>query len=73
VHVVSIEPKLAGDDVQLKVLIGAVSDESKLKCLRALEKSAQFSHIELLSETRPNRPEQTDRIMLDLQAQYSVI
>jgi hypothetical protein len=72
-RVVSIEPKLVGDDVQLKVLVGAASDESKLKFLKALEKSAQFSHIQLLSETRPARPELTDRVMLELQAQYSVI
>src|SRR3984893_8124388 len=72
-RVVSIEPKLAGDNVQLKVLVGATSDESKLKFLKALESSAEFSHIELLSETRPMRAEQTDRIMLALQAQYSVI
>jgi Tfp pilus assembly protein PilN len=72
-RVVSIEPKLVGDDVQLKVLVGASSDESKLKFLKALEKSAQFSHIQLLSETRPVRPEQSDRVMLELQAQYSVI
>ena len=70
---VSIEPKLVGEDVQLKVLVGASSDESKLKFLKALEKSAQFSHIELLSESRPSRPDQTDRVMLELQAQYSVI
>ena len=72
-RVVSIEPKLVGEDVQLKVLVGASSDESKLKFLKALEKSAQFSHIELLSESRPARPEQSDRVMLELQAQYSVI
>jgi hypothetical protein len=72
-RVVSIEPELVGDNVQLKVLVGAVSDESKLKFLKALETSAQFSHIQLLSETRPARVEQTDRIMLTLQAQYSVI
>jgi len=72
-RVVSIEPKLEGDDVQLKVTIGAASDESKLKFLKSLEKSAQFSHIELLSESRPSRPEQSDRVMLELQAHYSVI
>jgi Tfp pilus assembly protein PilN len=72
-RVVSIEPKLVGEDVQLRVLVGAASDESKLKFLKALEKSAQFSHIELLSESRPTRPEQSDRVMLELQAQYSVI
>jgi hypothetical protein len=72
-RVVSIEPKLAGEDVQLKVVVGASSDESKLKFLKALEKSAQFSNIVLLSESRPTRPEATDRVMLSLQAQYSVI
>ena len=73
VRVVSIEPKLAGDNVQLTVLVGAISDESKLKFLKALENSPEFSHIELLSETRPARAEQTDRVMLALQAEYSVI
>ncbi len=72
-RVVSIEPKLVGDDVQLRVLVGAVNDESKLKFLKALETAAQFSHIELLSESRSSRPDQTDRVMLELQAQYSVI
>jgi type IV pilus assembly protein PilN len=73
VRVVSIEPKLAGDTVQLNVLVGALSDEGKLKFLKALENSPEFSHIELLSESRPARPDQADRVMLTLQAQYSVI
>jgi len=73
VRVVSIEPKLANDTVQLTVLVGAMSDEGKLKFLKALESSPEFSHIELLSETRPAKPEQADRVMLSLQAQYSVI
>jgi type IV pilus assembly protein PilN len=73
VRVVSIEPKLEGDNVQLTVLVGALSDEGKLKFLKALESSPEFSHIELLSETRPIRPDQTDRVLLSLQAQYSVI
>lgn len=73
VRVVSIEPKLDGDTVKLNVLVGALSDESKLKFLKALETSPEFSHIELLSEARPNRPEQADRVLLSLQAQYSVI
>jgi type IV pilus assembly protein PilN len=73
VRVVSIEPKLSGDTVQLTVLVGAMTDEGKLKFLKALENSPEFSHIELLSETRPLRAEQTDRVMLTLQAQYSVI
>jgi type IV pilus assembly protein PilN len=73
VRVVSIEPKLAGDSLQLTFLVGAMTDDGKLKFLKALESSPEFSHIQLLNETRPARPEQTDRIMLSLQAQYSVI
>src|SRR6202790_2144553 len=73
VRVVSIEPKLDGDNVQLQFLVGATSDDSKLKFLKALETSGEFSNIQLLSETRPNRPELTDRVMLALQARYSVI
>jgi type IV pilus assembly protein PilN len=73
VRVVSIEPKLAADTVQLTFLVGAMSDESKLKFLKALESSPEFSHIELLNETRPNQPNQFDRVLLSLQAQYSVI
>jgi hypothetical protein len=72
-RVVSIEPKLVGDNVQLRVQIGAASDESKLKFLKALEHSAEFSHIQLLSESRPARVEQTDRVVLQIEAQYSVI
>jgi type IV pilus assembly protein PilN len=74
VRVVSIEPKLSGDNVQLTFLVGATDDQSKLKFLKALENSPEFSHIELLSEIRPaDRPGQFDRVMLSLQAQYSVI
>jgi len=73
VRVVSIEPKLGADTVQLTFLVGAISDESKLKFLKALEGSPEFSHIELLSETRPAKAEDFDRVMLSLQAQYSVI
>ena len=73
VRVVSISPKLAGDTLQLTVLVGAMNDESKLKFLKALENAPEFSHIELLSETRPQTAQTTDRVMLSLQAQYSVI
>jgi Tfp pilus assembly protein PilN len=72
-HVVSIEPRLAGDTVQLTFLVGALSDESKLKFLKALEGSPEFSHIELLSESHPTRTDQMDRVTLSLQAEYSVI
>jgi len=50
VKVVSIEPKQAKGRVEVKLTIGASSDDAKLKFLRALEESQQFSEIQLDSE-----------------------
>ena len=71
VRVVSISPKMNEGRVEVKLVIGAASDEAKLKFLRALETSPEFSNIQLLAETRPNRPEQTDRVVLELVAWYA--
>ena len=73
VRVVSIEPKLAGDTVQLRFIVGALTDEGKLKFLKSLETSPEFSHIQLLIESNSTRPDQGDRVLLAMQAQYSVI
>jgi type IV pilus assembly protein PilN len=73
VRVVSIEPKLSGDIVQLRFTVGALSDEGKLKFLKTLETSPEFSQIQLLNESNAARPDQGDRVILVLQAQYSVI
>jgi len=73
VRVISIEPKLTGDNLQLTFSVGAASDESKLKFLRALESSPEFSQIVLENESRATRPDQADRVTLNLQAEYSVI
>jgi type IV pilus assembly protein PilN len=73
VRVVSIEPKLSGDNVQLRFVVGALTDEGKLTFLKTLESSPEFTHIQLLNESNATRPDQTDRVLLDLQAQYSVI
>jgi type IV pilus assembly protein PilN len=50
VRVVSIEPKQAKGHVEVKLTVGASSDDAKLKFLRALEESHQFSDIQLDSE-----------------------
>jgi Tfp pilus assembly protein PilN len=73
VRVASIEPKLSGDNVQLRIVVGALTDESKLQFLKTLERSPEFSHIQLLNESNVTRTDQADRVMLELQAQYSVI
>ena len=71
-RVVSIEPKLAGDHLELQLLIGATNDDSKLKFLRTLEDSGDFSQIEVLSETRSDKPTDLDRVKLAIVARYSV-
>lgn len=71
VRVVSIEPRLSGDHLELKLVIGSASDDAKLKFLRALEDSGDFSAIEVLNEGRSERPTDSDRILLSLQARYS--
>lgn len=47
VRVVSIEPKQSKGHVEVKLTVGASSDDAKLKFLRALEESHQFSDIQL--------------------------
>ncbi len=71
VRVVSIEPKMNAGHVEVKLVIGAATDEGKLKFLRALEASREFSRIQLLAETRPDKPAQSDRVLLELVAWYA--
>jgi type IV pilus assembly protein PilN len=73
VRVVSIEPKLVGDTVQLTFQVGAVNDQSKLKFLKTLEKAPEFSHIVLLNEAHSPKDGEIDSVVLQLQAEYSVI
>jgi Tfp pilus assembly protein PilN len=70
VRVSSISPKLVAGHIELKLKVGAVSDETKLKFLRALENSKSFSHITLVSENRPQRLNDLDHVTLDLTAWY---
>ena len=71
VRVVSIQPRLAGDHVELRLQVGASNDDGKLKFLRALESSGDFSAIEVLSDGRSERATDPDHIVLSLQARYS--
>lgn len=73
VRVVSIEPRLAGDHLELKLTIGARTDEGKLKFLKALEGSRAFSDIQVLGEARTGRAGDSDQVMMALNARYSDI
>ncbi|MDP9340163.1 MAG: hypothetical protein M3P45_14980 [Acidobacteriota bacterium] len=72
VRVVSIEPRQVKGRVEVKLTVGTSSDEAKLKFLRALESSHQFSGIELGSEHTPVKgPGSGDQKVVELTAVYS--
>jgi Tfp pilus assembly protein PilN len=71
VRVVSIEPRLADDHLELRLTVGAKSDEGKLRFLKALEDSRAFSDIQVLGETRGGRSGD-DQVLMALNARYSV-
>ena len=72
-RVVTVEPTLVNDYVQLRFTVAALSDDAKLQLLRALEQSSEFSQIQLLSEKRSDAANGTPNpIVLSLAARYSV-
>ncbi len=74
VRVVSIEPKHEKGRVQVKLHIGAISDEAKLKFIRALEGSSVFKEVRELSDTavEPTQGAQaSDRLQVELTVVYT--
>ena len=70
VRVISIEPKQEKGRIEVKFVIGATSDDAKLKFLKALEDSKTFTHIELAGQTRPAPGPSGDQIVVELTAVY---
>jgi hypothetical protein len=70
-RVVSVEPTLVQDHIELRLTVEALNDEAKLDFLKDLEQSPAFSEIQLLSERRSEQPGETP-IVLSLVAHYSV-
>src|SRR5713101_3143992 len=73
VRVVSIAQKREHGRVVVKLAVGASSDGAKLKFLRALEGSREFSDVRLLSEHAPGGASAGDQSLLELTAFYSRI
>lgn len=71
VHLISVDPKLTGGRVELKMVVGATNEEAKLKFLHALETSKELTHVELLSERAPAANESGDISVMELTAWYS--
>jgi type IV pilus assembly protein PilN len=70
VRVVSVEPKQDKGLVGVKLTIGATSNETKLKFLKALEESKTFSDVQVLA-VRESEKANSDPILVELTAEYS--
>jgi len=72
VHVVSIQPKLDKGRMFVHLTVGAVSDEAKIKFLRAMESSPAFSNVTLLNVHAPSGGAgNSDQAVMELNAVYS--
>jgi Tfp pilus assembly protein PilN len=72
VRVVSISPKMDKGSVEVKLTVGASSDENKIKFLEALEQSAEFSRVQVVSENRPLRSD-ADALLVEVVAWYKTV
>ena len=74
VRLVSIQPKSEKGRVEVRLHIGAINDEAKLKFLRALEGSSVFREVREISDinTEPTPTSQaSDRLQVELTVVYT--
>jgi Tfp pilus assembly protein PilN len=70
VRLLSISPKMVKGNMEVKLKVGAASDEAKLKFLRALEGSKAFANVLLLSDQVSTQPG-GDQQVLELSVVYT--
>jgi Tfp pilus assembly protein PilN len=73
VRLMNIEPAHEKGQVMVKLQVGAISDEAKLKFLRALEKSPAFKDVKVEHEIRSDPQENSgdlDHLHVQLTAVY---
>jgi Tfp pilus assembly protein PilN len=70
VRVVSIAPQFVDGRAKVSLEVGALTDESKIQFLEAIEKSKTFSGMVVKNERRGDRPGM-DQIVLQLTVWYS--
>jgi Tfp pilus assembly protein PilN len=73
VRILNVEPAQVKGRILVKLRVGASSEEAKLKFLRALEASKEFSNVQLVSDKAATINDQGDRETLDLDVVYSRI
>jgi Tfp pilus assembly protein PilN len=71
VRVVSIAPKLVNGRADVSLVVGASSDESKIRFLQAIEKSKNFSGVTVDDERVSDATADTDRITIRLDFWYA--
>ena len=71
VRVVSISPKLENGRAQVELMVGAESDESKIKFLQNLERSKVFTDIQVKDDRHADQQSTGDKITVQLTAWYS--
>jgi hypothetical protein len=71
VRLLSIEPEQVKGRVKVKIKVGASTEEAKLKFIRALEESKEFSSIELVSDRTAVAGDSADKETLELSVVYS--
>src|SRR5436305_2699296 len=74
VRLVSIQPKSEKGRVEVRLHVGAINDEAKLKFLRALESSPAFREIRVINDINSDlQPGSlaSDRLQLELTAVYT--
>jgi Tfp pilus assembly protein PilN len=75
VRVISISPQMDNEGrVKVTLSIGAVNEEQEIKFLTAMDASPVFSEVHIMQETHPEKeqPGATDKVLLSLQAHYSI-
>ena len=71
VRVVSISPLLMNGRAEVTLKIGALTDESKIQFLQAIEKSSVFSGMVVRDEKRSTASSEQDPIVLNLTVWYA--
>jgi Tfp pilus assembly protein PilN len=70
VRVLAISPFMREGRVHLRLIVGARSDEAKLKFLATLEDSPEFSSLQVVSDGR-GRSGEPDEVVLEMAAVYA--
>jgi Tfp pilus assembly protein PilN len=70
VRVESVSPRMQEGRVELRLVFGAADDAAKLRFLKTLENSPEFSRLEVVAESRPRTGDGSDQLQVEISAHY---